>query len=156
MKQEEVFRHYVEDEISRSGSNNEQQAFIRSLSPGEFCGVCKRLSEERGNHVFCFIQSHPGEWGEISVDIANIKMNEINRNVNLLLKYWGFSLGPCSQDQRIRDSGEFRFTGEKPTRLVFIAESIGIGHYRLQDGNHRAIRLAWEGVQRFTLLVPSR
>jgi len=153
MSQDEVFRIYIIDELSRYFPFDDVRRTIWSISPQCAKELCSLLSALRVNNVFGFIKDCEGEdWVQVQVKVDQIKLNQINDNVNPLLQKHQFMLKPCSEDPAIQNAKEFAGQNEMKSQL-FLAGLVG-ACFELQDGNHRAFCLAREGAGSLSLLIP--
>ena len=153
MNNKYAFMQYVFAEMSKFQNTDDLDNFCARLLP-EIEALCEKLSKSRKNCVYRFIKEAPGTWTEVSVPIEKIKVGKINSRVNPILERHGHHLARIVQDPEAIADDEFKSQGEIPPGLsTLIAKHEG-DHFRLVDGNHRAIRMGMNGVAKFTLLTP--
>lgn len=149
-----VYRIYVFDEMAKKTKRSLEDLgnYVDSLDDDKIKGLCRHCSHSRKNGVYRFITRGPNRWTVKIVNISDIYVRGINSRVNGYLSRNGWSLKRISKDKDIRKLREFKRRGNIHSRsLSFIAHKKG-DKYKLIDGNHRAIKLAYNGQKEFKLV----
>lgn len=149
-----VYRKYVFDEMARitKRSIENLEKYVDSLDDHKAKHLCSRCSHSRKNGVYHFISRGPEHWTVKTVSISKIYLGGINARVNDYLSRNGWLLKNISKDKGIRKHREFKKWGNiHPRSLSLIAHKMG-GKYKIIDGNHRAIKLACDGIKEFKLI----
>ena len=154
MHKDDVYRKYVFDEMSKNKeySMMDIECLVTSLNYDQAKQLCKYFSSLRRNCVYDFISKGPNSWQTTNVNISNIYVGDVNRQVNCYLERNSWLLGNIVEDKEICQIDEFKSKGPIDTKILnFIAKKNDY-EYTIVDGIHRIIRSSLDGKKRFKLI----
>ena len=154
MRRDDVFRKYIFDEMSKNKEYDmvDIERLVTSLDYDQAKQLCKYFSSLRRNCVYDFISKGPSNWQISNVNISNIYVGDVNRQVNCYLERNSWLLGNIVEDDEICQIDEFKSNGHIDTKILnFIAKKNDY-EYTIMDGIHRIIRSACDGKKRFKLI----
>ena len=154
MRKDDVFRKYIFDEMSKNKEYSimDIENFVKSLDYAQAKSLCKYFSSLRRNCVYDFISKGPNNWQTSNVNISNIYVGDVNRQVNCYLERNSWLLGNIVEDPEICQIEEFKSHGHIDTKILnFIAKKNDY-EYTIIDGIHRIIRSSCDGKKRFKLI----
>ena len=154
MRKGNIYRKYIFDEMSKNKEYDiiDLEHFINSLNDKQVKQLCKYLSSYRRNRTYEFISKGPDVWKVNHIDISDIYVREVNREVNSYLEKNDWSLKKIAKDVNIHRLDEFKSQGPINTKILsLIARKVG-HEYKIVDGIHRSIRLACDGKNKFKLI----
>lgn len=150
MHKDDVMKKYVTDEMSKVKNFGDLEEFVNSLNTKQIYQIGQWLSCWRGNILYSLIFGSPAYWLVRTVHISNVKITDVNPEINPLLKRHNYFLEKISEDREICTHNEFRSQGEIKSKSL-IARKNG-DNFEVIDGIHRAIRLACDGTKEFELI----
>jgi hypothetical protein len=154
MRKDDVFRKYIFDEMSKNKEYNmvDIEHLVTSLDYDQAKSLCKYFSSLRRNCVYDFISKGPSNWQTSNVNISNIYVGDVNRQVNCYLERNSWLLGNIVEDPEICQLEEFKSHGPIDAKILnFIAKKNDY-EYTIIDGIHRIISSSCDGKKRFKLI----
>jgi hypothetical protein len=154
MHKDDIYRKYVLDEMSRNKEYSlvDIEHFVASLGYDQAKQLCKYFSSLRRNCVYEFISKGPNNWQTSNVNISNIYVGDINRQVNYYLERNNWLLKNIVEDNDIYHVDEFKSQGPIDIKILSFIAKKNDYEYTIIDGMHRAIRSACDGKTRFKLI----
>lgn len=154
MRKDDIYRKYVFDEMSRNKEYGilDIEHFVESLGYDQAKQLCKYFSSSRKNCVYEFISKGPNNWQTSNVNISNIYVGDINRQVNGYLERNNWLLKNIVEDNDIRHVDEFKSQGPIDIKILSFIAKKNDYEYTIIDGMHRIIRASCDGKKRFKLI----
>lgn len=155
----DVLIHYLIAETTKHMPHKNMVRLISGLCDDEIKEWAKGFSEERKNGVYKNVMKRK-KWYITTLDVKEypyLKVGDINKKVKPLLNgfqndvsdIWA-SHGWRVNDPALRVHPEFKSQGKIEERHI-IALKFG-KRYRIIDGSHRAVRMALDGVHKFSVI----
>lgn len=147
-------RTYIIDEMSKFKNPYDTRSFLCTLDRKKQKTLMKWLSSWRKNMVYERI-IRTTSWELKKVPIRSIVIGAINKNVEPIISFCNYRLSEIAKlnedsKKRLRQLG-FGDQGEIKTKVMLARKEYPM--YKIIDGAHRAVRLAWDGANELELIV---
>ena len=154
MRKDDVYRKYIFDEMSRNKEYSivDIEHLVTSLDYSQAKQLCRYFSTYRRNCVYDFISRGPNNWQTSTVNISNIYVGDVNREVNCYLEKNDWSLQKIVEDESIRQLDEFKSQGSIDVKILSFIANKDDYNYTIIDGMHRIIRSSCDGRKKFKLI----